>query len=224
MDVAQVYGETRAHLLELARTMDDARAGTPVPALPGWTVKDAYAHLAGLCADILDENMEGAGSVEWSARQVAERSDHTLAEVAAEWAERGPELDEWLDEREEPPMFVAYDVWSHEQDILGALGQRGERDDERVQSLAASALAAFNERFIAEGAPALEIIGDGVECVLGEGEPEATLHVDDYELMRILFGRRSLNQIESADWDGDGEYRYIDHLHLFPLPARDLVD
>ncbi|MGZ6973840.1 MAG: hypothetical protein ACXVKQ_07885, partial [Acidimicrobiia bacterium] len=157
------------------------------------------------------------------ARQVAERADRSLADVAAEWAERGDELDEWLRDQEEPPMFVAYDVWSHEQDILGALGQRGERDDERVQDLAAAALAAFNERFIAEGIAPLHVVGDRVECVLGDGEPEATLHIDDYELMRVLFGRRSLHQIQAADWDGD-ESRYVAHLHLFALPEHDLVD
>jgi len=223
MDVALVYRETREHLLDLAHSMDDAQAQLDVPATPGWTVKDSYAHLTGLCADILDDNMEGAGSPAWTARQVAERADRTLTEIAAEWAERGPDLDEWITDREDPPMFVAYDVWTHEQDILGALGQRGERDDERVQDLAAAALASFNERFIAEGLPALQIVGDGVECVLGEGEPETTLHIDDYELMRILFGRRSIHQIEAADWNGD-DGPFIAHLHLFPLPQRDLVD
>jgi uncharacterized protein (TIGR03083 family) len=223
MDVAWLYSTTRGQLLDLAQTMDDTQAGLDVPALPGWTVKDAYSHLTGLCADILDGNMEGAGEPAWSARQVAERADRSLAEVSAEWAERGPELDEWLEASEEPPMFVAYDVWSHQQDILGALGQRGERDDDRVQDLAASALAAFSDRFIAEGAPALYVVGDEVESILGEGAPAATLHIDDYELMRILFGRRSLDQIQAADWTGD-EDPYIDHLHLFPLPAHDLVD
>jgi uncharacterized protein (TIGR03083 family) len=223
MDVALVYRETREHLLDLARTMEDAQARRDVPALPGWTVKDAYAHLAGLCGDILGDNMEGAGSPAWTARQVADRSGRTLAEIAAEWSERGPDLDEWIADRDEPPMFIAYDAWNHEQDILGALGQRGERDDERVQDLAAAALASFNDRFIAEGVPALRIVGDGVECVLGEGEPEATLHIDDYELMRVLFGRRSLRQIEAADWNGDDD-PFIGHLHLFPLPQRDLID
>ncbi len=223
MDIATLYSETREHLLELARTMDEAQARLPVPALPGWTVHDAYAHLTGLCADLLDDRTEGAGGPGWTARQVAEHADRTLAEICAEWAERGPELDEWLGTRDEPPMFVAYDVWSHEQDILGALGQRGERHDERVQDLAASALAAFNDRFVAEGVAALHVVGDQVECVLGEGEPAATLHVDDYDLLRILFGRRSLDQIEAADWDGD-ESPYVSHLHLFALPQHDLVD
>ena len=151
------------------------------------------------------------------------RAPRTLEQVCTEWSERGPELDEWINEQEEAPAFVAYDVWTHEQDILGALGQHGERDDERVQDLAASALAAFSDRFTAESAPPLKVVGDGVECVLGEGEPAATLRIDDYELMRILFGRRSRQQIEAADWDGD-EAPYVDHLHLFPLPEHDIID
>jgi hypothetical protein len=146
-----------------------------------------------------------------------------LAEIAAEWGERGPELDGWVEEQEEAPMFLAYDAWTHEQDILGALGLRGERDSEHLQDLAAAALTAFSDRFTAEDAPALQVIGDEVECTLGEGDPQVTLNIDDYELMRILFGRRSLNQIKAADWSGD-ETRYIPHLHLFPLPARDIID
>ncbi len=120
-------------------------------------------------------------------------------------------------------MFLAYDVWTHEQDILGALGLRGERDSEHLQDLAAAALTAFSDRFTAEDAPALQVIDDEVACVLGEGDPQATLHIDDYELMRTLFGRRSLHQIQAADWTGN-ELPYIPHLHLFPLPTQDLVD
>ena len=41
--------------------------------------------------------------------------------------------------------------------------------------------------------------------------------------MRTLFGRRSLHQIQAADWTGN-EARYIPHLHLFPLPTHDLND
>ena len=167
--------------------------------------------------------MEGAGSPAWTARQVADRAGRTLAEITGEWAERGPDLDEWITDREDPPMFLAYDVWTHEQDILGALGQRGERDDERVQDLAAAALASFNERFIAESLPASRSSVTESSACWAKVTPETTLHIDDYELMRMLFGRRSLHQIEAADWNGD-DGPFIGHLHLFPLPQRDLVD
>jgi uncharacterized protein (TIGR03083 family) len=223
MDVADLYATTRSHLLDLAATLDDAQSRLEVPATPGWTVKDSYAHLAGLCADILDDRMEGAGTPAANARQIAERADKTLTEVAAEWAERGPDLDAWIEEREEAPMFVAYDVWTHEQDILGALGEHGERSDERVQDLAAAALTAFSDRFVAESAPPLRVVGDEVETTLGEGDATVTLNIDDYELMRMLFGRRSREQIHAADWDGD-ETPFVNHLHLFPLPTRDLID
>ena len=59
MELATLYAETRGRLLDLAASTDDERACTPVPALPGWTVKDAYAHLAGLCADMLDGRLDG---------------------------------------------------------------------------------------------------------------------------------------------------------------------
>jgi hypothetical protein len=39
----------------------------------------------------------------------------------------------------------------------------------------------------------------------------------------MLFGRRSVDQIHAADWDGDDE-QYLPYLHLFPLPAHDLFD
>jgi uncharacterized protein (TIGR03083 family) len=223
MDVADVYDTTRSHLFDLAATLDDAQAQVEVPATPGWTIKDSYAHLAGLCADILDDRMEGAGTPAANARQIAERADKTLTEIVAEWAERSPDIDAWIADREDPPMFLAYDAWTHEQDVLGALGEHGERSDERVQDLAAAALAAFNDRFLAESAPPLRVVGDEVETTLGEGEATVTLNIDDYELMRMLFGRRSRQQIEAADWDGD-EGPFIDFLHLFPLPAHDLID
>lgn len=120
-------------------------------------------------------------------------------------------------------MFVAFDIWSHEQDIRAAVGLRGEREDERVNYLIGNALETFSRRFAEAGSPALRVLGSSVERVLGEGEPTATIHADDYELLRLLFGRRSLAQIERADWDGAAA-PFVPHLHLFDLPVADLVD
>ena len=218
MDVAVVYRETREHLLDLAATLDDAQAALPVPALPGWTIKDAYAHLAGLCADILDDRMEDAGSPASNARELAERAGMTLAEVAAEWAERARSSTSGSRSGRRRRCSSSTTCGPTSRTSSAPSASSGERDSELLQDLAAAALTAFSDRFTAEDAPALQVIGDEVECILGEGEPQATLNIDDYELMRILFGRRSLDQIQAADWDGD-ESLFIPHLHLFPLPA-----
>jgi uncharacterized protein (TIGR03083 family) len=224
VDVAGVYVETRGRLLALAAGLADERADAAVPALPGWTVKDTYAHLTGGCADFLAGRMEGAGSPAWTAKQVDDRAHLGLAEVCAEWSDRGPELDEWLLAKgQSAATFVAFDVWTHEQDVLGAVGLSGERDDDRLHYLVGTALAVFDRRFTEAGAPALCIKAESTELVLGKGKPSATVRASDYELLRILFGRRSLRQVEGADWDGEPA-PYVEHLHLFELPHADLVD
>jgi uncharacterized protein (TIGR03083 family) len=220
----ELYRVIRAKMLALAASLPREQSELPVPALPGWTVKDAYAHLTGLCRDILDGRMEGAGSPAWTARQVAARSSDELSEVCAEWLERGPALDDWLvKQSDHGSIFVAFDVWIHHQDVRSAVGLRGERDPEQLEYLVAKALSAFDDRFRAAGVPALRVITDRVERNLGDGPPDATLRTSDYELLRILFGRRSLAQITNAHWDGDPT-PYVDHLHLFDQPAFDLVD
>jgi uncharacterized protein (TIGR03083 family) len=223
MDLATLYTDTRSRLLELAADLDDTHACTPVPALPGWSVKDAYAHLTGLCADMVDGRMKGAGTPPWTGRQVGERAHLNLAQVGAEWASRGPELEDRIRAASEAPMFVGYDVWTHEQDIRGALDIRGPREDERVMFLVRQAVATFDERLTAACAPAVRVVYSSGERVLGEGPPVATLSTDDYELLRILFARRSLSQIRAAHWDGDPTAS-LSHLHLFELPTVDLGD
>jgi len=224
VDVAELYATTRARLLDLAGGLDPDQATAPVPALPGWSVKDAYAHLAGLCADVLDGRMDGAGSPPWTARQVAERADRDLPEVRGEWEDRGPELDAWLrSQGGQRTLFVAFDVWTHEQDIRAAVGLPGEHHDGRASYLVDHALAVFDRRFTEAGAPALQVVADSTRRVLGAGEPGATLRASDYEMLRVLFGRRSRTQIVRADWEGDPG-PYVEHLHLFEPPLTDLLD
>jgi uncharacterized protein (TIGR03083 family) len=224
MDNAESYATTRAALLELATTLGPDDATRPVPALPGWTVKDAYAHLAGVCADVLDGRLSGVGSPEWTAQQVDDRVDLLLAEVTDEWAARGPVLDDMIRSRPaRETSLLAFDVWSHEQDIRAAVGLRGVRDDDRVTFLVEIACDRFDGRFRESGAPALLLLRPSGDRVLGEGPPGASLRVDDYELLRLFFGRRSIDQIGRAAWHGDPA-PYVDHLHIFPLPVTDLDD
>jgi uncharacterized protein (TIGR03083 family) len=224
VEMTNVYPETRARLLELASRLDEEAGGTPVPALPGWTVKDAYAHLAGVCADVLAGNMEGSGTPPWTAKQVSDRSAQSLADVCAEWSSRSREFDEWLRAQSgRGGTFACFDIWSHEQDIRGAVGLRGERDDERVLVLVGNAVDVFDGRVKGAGAPPARVVTETVDRTLGDGDAGVILRTSDYELLRIFFGRRSQAQIDGENWEGDPK-PCIEHLHLFALPARDLTD
>jgi hypothetical protein len=119
--------------------------------------------------------------------------------------------------------FVAFDAWTHEQDIRAAVGLKGVRGGDVVVALAAVALTTFGARYAGSGAPVLRIVMDGDARTLGEGEPAATLETTPYELLRIVFGRRSEAQVASAAWSGDSE-GVIPAIHLFPFPASDIED
>lgn len=224
MEIADVYPKTRGRLLDLASRLDEGSVRTPVPALPGWTVKDAYAHLAGGCADVLAGNMEGAGTPPWTAKQVSDRAGHSLAEVCAEWSSHNREIDEWIRAQSgRGGSFLCFDVWSHEQDIRGAVGLRGEREDQRVSVLVRNAVDVFDGRVKGAGAPPARVVTETTDRTLGEGDAGVILRTSDYELLRLFFGRRSQAQIDSLDWEGEPE-PCVEHLHLFALPEADLID
>jgi uncharacterized protein (TIGR03083 family) len=223
VDNAQVYGAIRAEFLAMGTVLGPAATATPVPALPGWTVADTFAHVTGLCSDVLDGNMVGAGTPPWTARQVAERATRPFPVVCREWAERGPALEAWLrDQTDASTMFVVFDVWSHFQDVRGTLGVERILPN-HTRYVARNAAKGFQRRYESSGAPPLRVRTRDFSYVFGAGDPTVELRTDDYELLRIVFGRRSRAQIKAADWSDDPE-PFIDHLHLFDLPEQDLTD
>jgi uncharacterized protein (TIGR03083 family) len=222
VDGATAYATTRAQLVDLASGLSAEGAAKSVPALPGWTIKDTYAHLAGVASDVLAGRMDGAGSPPWTARQVAERADKTVLDVCEEWLGHTEALAAWQQTAGAPGLFLTYDVWTHQQDVQGALGLGGIRD-ERLDFLVGSAVGVFDGRLREAGVPAVHIVGETVDCVVGEGTPACSLRAGDYEVMRLLFGRRSQRQIDQMYWDGDFSAS-IDQLHLFELPEINLID
>jgi uncharacterized protein (TIGR03083 family) len=223
MDTSSLYRETRGRLLDLGAGLTPDERATSVPALPGWSVRDTYAHLAGVCADALDGNLEGVATPPWTAAQLAARVGRSFDELTEEWTARGPQFDVALEHVTGPrSVMAAVDVWSHQQDVLGAIGRRGERGDERQAFLVDASVQAFDGRFCEAGV-ALELVVDGERRIVGAGAPTATWTIDGYELVRTLTGRRSAAQITAAGWDGDAA-PFLDHVHLFDLPAADLTD
>jgi uncharacterized protein (TIGR03083 family) len=222
MDYVQIYRGGRERALELAEGIDDAAAATVVRACPKWTVKDVYAHMAGVPADALAGRLEGVATDPWTARQVEERKDRSLKEICAELAELGPKMDEVVaavGDAMDRRLFV--DQWTHEQDVRGTLDQPGARDVPVVAFAVGAMLDGFGSDWNERGLPTVRIIGTSGEWPLGDGAPALTLQTSDFELARALVGRRSRNEYLNMGWDGDAS-AVIDHLHAFPLAESDL--
>jgi uncharacterized protein (TIGR03083 family) len=222
MDFVEVHREGRERVLELAADLDDDAASTVVRACPQWTVKDVYAHMAGVPADILAGRLEGVATDPWTARQVAERADRSLQEICAELVELGPGMDEVLTafgDAMDPRLFI--DQWSHEQDVRGTLQRPGGRDVPIVGWIAGALIGLMGDGWASKGRPTVRIVGTSGEWLLGEGEPELTLTTTDFELARGLVGRRSRDELLRMGWDGDAS-AVVDHLHVLPFAAADL--
>jgi uncharacterized protein (TIGR03083 family) len=210
MDDAAAYGAARTRLLDLAATLSDEDATRPVPACPGWVVKDVYAHLAGVVADVIEGRLEGVATDPWTARQVALRADLSLAEVTRQWAEQSPAFDAGLASlRDAIDPRLVIDVWTHEQDIRGALGRVGARTGEPVESIVDRMLRTVSGWWDDGSLPPLRVVTASTDVVLGAGEP-VVLRASDFEIARALLGRRTPEQVAALDWEGDPG----------PLPAR----
>jgi uncharacterized protein (TIGR03083 family) len=203
-DYAACYRQTRNGLTDLTRGLDDATLAHPVPATPAWSVRDAVAHVVGVTVDLLDGNLAGVGSDEWTAAQVERRRGRPFEDVLTEWSERGPILEEQI--AGWPPEFATQligDLAVHDLDVRSALGTTDGRDSP-------AALVAFDHyahslggRLDEAGLGTVTLDAPEAPLVVGTGEPTTRVRAPRFELLRALSGRRNATQIRTYDWDGD---------------------
>jgi uncharacterized protein (TIGR03083 family) len=223
MDTAECYRTVRARMGELAATLSEEQAGGPVPALPAWNVLDTYAHLAGLCSEVVDGVVAGPASDDDTARQVSDREGRGLAEVCREWAARSGEIDPLI----AGPKGYRYhllvqDAWNHEQDVLGALGLPQAREDATTRVVATAFMDVYERSWRKfEFSPAVRVVTPSGDWTIGVGEPIATLETNDFDLVRMLIGRRTLDEMAAMGWTGDPG-PVLDRLHFFTPPVRSL--
>jgi uncharacterized protein (TIGR03083 family) len=82
-EIQAQYPAELARFSELLRSLADDELARP-SRCEGWTVADVGAHVVGGLADITSFNLEGAGTPEWTNRQVEQRRGRTQHELADE--------------------------------------------------------------------------------------------------------------------------------------------
>jgi hypothetical protein len=224
-DGVGMYRSGRERAVELGRSLTEDQGRTIVPATPQWSVKDNFAHMAGVADDLLNGRLEGVTSDPWTAAQVDARRDRSLAEVLDEMEALGPAMDALVDalgEAVDPRLFM--DQWTHEQDVRGALGVPGGTDAEVVAWSAPSALKAWSAGIGRSGLAAITLRCGDVEVVTGE-DPVGSLTVDAFTALRVLTGRRSRAQLAELHWEGVADPEtYFEHLVVFTIAEHDVHD
>jgi uncharacterized protein (TIGR03083 family) len=248
LDVSAAYVEAQERLCAVLVNLDEEDAGMPVPACPGWSIRDVVAHHCGAVVDTLTGNLSELGGAnlldQWrdqdvadardalTGREVAEREGRSLQSVLEEWKDATVALLPVLRGERSfadvvPPIFsgvLVNDVVVHEGDIRLALGL------EPVQEGAALSLAlvgygfSLDSRLRTLGLRPLVLAYDGKQRQFGgDTKPGATLRASRYELVRALASRRSATQIRGYEWTGDAE-PYIPVLPEYGAPSRPPAD
>ncbi|MBR8743762.1 maleylpyruvate isomerase N-terminal domain-containing protein [Nocardiopsis sp. MG754419] len=227
MDPARIYQQAQQRLVALAGDLDEAALTTVVPACPDWDVRGTYAHMAGLCVEVVQGLVTPPASDEVTARQVADRAGVGIDRIIEEWVRGTPALLELMSAGTRMRYTLpALDTWHHENDIRGALGLEPRGDD--ADLLAGFVLGGLARAWSADR-PSVRVraTDTGHAWYLGEGDGQSaradlTLDASAFELARAVTGRRSLDQIRALDWSGDPA-PVVPLLSALPAPERDLA-
>lgn len=224
LEYGDAYREGRGRIVELMTSLTDDELTREVPACPGWQTRDLLAHLAGICTDTLAGNIEGAGSEEYTSRQVNERKDRSVDEMVAEWNEQAPAFEKMIDDIH-PAISggIIGDLVTHEQDARGAVDRVGGRDGLAFDLALDSQVRFFGRRIKESKLPTLEVRAAGKSWVAGKEEVSGTLEADAFELLRGLTGRRTHNQVRAFAWSVDPG-PYLPVFSMYGLPGSDLYE
>lgn len=214
------YASTRARLTDLLSGLTEAEWAAPVPACPGWRVRDVLAHLVGNLEDGAAGRISGPPSPAQTDEQLARHRDDDPAELLATWGVAAELAEPVLTEGEAWPAFI--DVLSHEHDVRGALGRPGAREDDDLV-LAARLVSGAIE--VGDGRRIELDLASGAPSDSGSGsDPDAyVVSLSPFEALRLRLGRRSLEQARALPWSQDPS-SVLPHLFIFGPRTEPLVE
>jgi uncharacterized protein (TIGR03083 family) len=216
-DLAALYLDTHERLAALLMTLDPDSLERPVPACPGWSVRDVVAHLTAIPEDVAAGRLAGPPTDEETAAQVARFRGRPLDEVLGLWATHAPSFSELLASLSIWPAVM--DVATHEQDIRGALGRPGARDTEVVR-IGCDRVVGFWQPPVA-----VRVVVEDAEYLAGDtgDEEPLVLNTTRFEAFRWRLGRRSRRQLADLDWSGDPT-PVLDHMVVFGPAPTDIIE
>jgi uncharacterized protein (TIGR03083 family) len=224
-DLGTLYDDVRREVTELVSSLDADEQHKPVPATPGWDIKDVISHVTGvaegaLANDFPREFFAAFGQPDavrhlndWTADHVTDRKDDDLDAILEEWSKHAaalvPMLNGEVPSSKDVPMFadriMVTDVTIHQHDIFGALGIDRGRDSGQVKVASSSYAGMMDIRLREASAGALLLDAGSKQWTVGGDDPAGSVRATRFEFFRALSGRRSPEQIKAYEWSIDPE-------------------
>ncbi|MEQ8841720.1 MAG: hypothetical protein RIB98_12130 [Acidimicrobiales bacterium] len=221
--LASMYFSVRNRVLATVTPLGDDQLVMSVPACPDWTVHGLLAHLVSMPMAIMDgeipdEVLGGGDPNPWLRRLVDEHSRRPVDELAAWWAHD--------DERLAPVLqgagLLLADLFTHEGDILGALGVPADRNTPELDSQIDAAMAGLQKDIARAGLPAIAVDNGTERRQSAPGDPGWVLRCDFWTAHRVFNSRRTRDELLALPHEGDpARYFAAMHAHL-PLPEHSL--
>ncbi len=242
-EIVEVYDQVRNDISQLVRGLEPQSLETPVPATPGWTIKDVIAHLAAdatyvINGDFPRQFFEAFGEADavvvlnqWTARHLEERKDRSLDQLLEEWNRSSIELAAMMrGDKPWPGDGVVFadrvlltDATVHQQDIFGALGIKDGRESAGIKISLSGYIAIMGLRLATAGLPGIRFDVGDKSYTAGGDEPAATVGASRFEFFRAMSGRRSPQQIKAYEWEGDPE-PYLPYFYPYGMRQEALVE
>jgi uncharacterized protein (TIGR03083 family) len=211
---ARHYRQTKERIVGLVTELDDAGLNTPVPACPGWSVRDVVTHVVAVAEDWVAGRLVGPPTDAQTAAQIARFGGRDLSEILTAWTDAAAVLDRMAESAGvKPPLG---DITSHEHDVRAAIGRPGARDSAAVWSSSDQLLANLRTPI-----PLLVTVEDGQYLTEPGADAEIRLRTTRFEGLRWRTGRRSRAQLAAMDWSDDPT-PVLDHLFLFGPASADV--
>jgi uncharacterized protein (TIGR03083 family) len=211
---ARHYRQTKERIVGLVTELDDAGLNTPVPACPGWSVRDVVTHVVAVAEDWVAGRLVGPPTDAQTAAQIARFGGRDLSEILTAWTDAAAVLDRMAESAGvKPPLG---DITSHEHDVRAAIGRPGARDSAAVWSSSDQLLANLRTPI-----PLLVTVEDGQYLTVPGADAEIRLRTTRFEGLRWRTGRRSRAQLAAMDWSDDPT-PVLDHLFLFGPASTDV--
>ena len=180
-----------------------------------------FAHQAGVAADLLAGRLDGVATDPWTQRQVAERADRSLPQILDEWDADAPQLLATLapfGDDVDPRLVV--DLWTHHQDVRGAVGRAGDRDTDLARWAAVGLRRFAQKQFRTAG-----LDPSSVAFTEDGAAPDGVaVAVDRFEFSRAAVGRRSRAQVRSWAWTVADPEPYLPLVAVFAARPDDLEE
>jgi hypothetical protein len=222
------YGGVRHRIVESIIEQPDLLIAQ-VPACPDWTGQQLLAHLVGLAVDLSSGNVEGYASEEWAAAQVARGVDQSASDLFATWDAAAADLAATPDVAGVPAAALAFgDAIVHEADLVPARARRLDHDEDAVLGVK-TGVSRWREVLAKEDVPSLQVVVSGHRDwwlrTRNARDAPTELTVTQSELFRLLYGRRSAQQVAKLSWSTD-PCLYLDVGLPYPFhwAAEDVVD